>query len=85
MNTEEAARRLGVPAHHVTALDVHPAGHIATVRGVLMLVSDTVARVYVPEVDDVQADVEPEPVEDKPAPAKAKPAAKRGAASGRSA
>lgn len=84
MEIHEAALRLGVPAHHVADVREHEAGTVVTVRGgQQMLVTETVARPYVAEVDDVQGDVEPETVEEKPA--KAKPAAKRGAASGRSA
>lgn len=73
MTRDEAARRLGVPAHQVTDVQPHPAGHIATVRGALMLVSETVARAYVPEVDDVQAEAEPQvPAQASPAMPKAK-------------
>lgn len=58
MTPAEAAQRIGVPAHLVTDLREHPGGHVATVHGREWLVSDTVARPYVPDVDDV----EPEPV-----------------------
>lgn len=55
----EAARRLGLPEFHIAAIDEHPAGHVVTLRdGRRMLISATVARVYVPEVDDAESDVE---------------------------
>lgn len=62
MTFDELVRRLGLPAHHVLATWKHPAGLVVTVRGGrLMLVTDTVVRPYVPEVDDVQVEAEPEP------------------------
>lgn len=54
MTRVEAAARLGVHETMVTAVDEHPAGHLVTLRsGAVMLVSPTVSRAYVPEVDDV--------------------------------
>lgn len=51
-----AAQRLGVAEHHITAIDEHPEGHVVTLRdGQRMLISATVARAYVPEVDDAPA------------------------------
>lgn len=54
MNASEAAARLGVPEHAVLAIEEHPGGHVVTLTGdgPAMLVSETTARVYVPEVDD---------------------------------
>lgn len=53
MNIAQAAHRLGVAEHLVLTVQEHPAGHLATLRsGVVMLVSETTARVYLPEVDD---------------------------------
>lgn len=60
MTVEEAARRLDVPAHQVVRVREHPAGHLVDLRGKpTMLVTATVARAYVPEVDDVQAESKP--------------------------
>lgn len=59
MTPEEAARRMGAPIHAIAAMREHPAGCVVTTRaGAELLVSDTVVRPYVPEVDDVD-DVEP--------------------------
>lgn len=53
MDHADAARRLGVAEHQVQAVDKHDAGHVVTlVDGGRWLVADSVARVYVPEVDD---------------------------------
>jgi hypothetical protein len=53
VNIAQAAHRLGVHETQIRTLEEHPAGHLATLRdGVVMLVSETTARVYVPEIDD---------------------------------
>jgi len=66
----EAARRLGVHETAVRTVDERESDCVVTLRdGTRMLVSDTVARPYVPEVDDLSDD-EPddgaEPDETKP-------------------
>lgn len=54
----QAAHRLGVHETQIRTLEEHPAGHLVTLRsGVVMLVSETTARVYLPEVDDLQPDL----------------------------
>lgn len=59
MNAVEAAARLGVHETTVTAVTEHPAGVLVSLRdGQVMLVTDQVARVYIPEVDD-PAEVKP--------------------------
>lgn len=82
MNTVEAARRLGVHETQVRSVQVHPAGFVVSLRsGPQMLISETVARVYVPEVDDAP-EVTPEPVAaEKPKKAVAKKATPGGSAS----
>lgn len=75
MTVDEAAARLGIPAHLVRAVREHPAGHLADLRdGTTMLVSPTVARAYVPAVDDDQGDA---PADETAAKAETQPA-KRG-------
>lgn len=50
----ELAARLGVHETHITSVETHPAGLLVSLlNGSVMLVSETVARPYVPEVDDV--------------------------------
>lgn len=52
MTPSEAAARLGIADHRVAEVVDHPGGCVARlVDGRLMLVSDTVARPYVPDVD----------------------------------
>lgn len=53
LSTVEAGRRIGVPAHAITAVMEHPggAGHVVTVNGELLLVSPTVVRRYIPDID----------------------------------
>lgn len=56
MTVDEVARRLDVSPARVSRVREHPAGHLAQVRDRgTMLVTDTVARRYVPEVDDEAA------------------------------
>lgn len=56
MDHATAARRLHVPDHEVVSVAEHPAGHIVTLAdGYQHLVSPTVARPYIPDVDDVPA------------------------------
>lgn len=72
MNAAEAAARLGVHETMVTGIAAHAAGDLVSLRdGSVMLVTDQVARVYVPEVDDA-----PEPKAEKKA---TKAAAKKAA------
>lgn len=53
MNAVEAAARLGVHESQVRSVEECEAGHKVLLRsGVLMLVSETTARVFVPEVDE---------------------------------
>lgn len=53
MNRDEAAQRLGVADYEVTDVREHPAGHLVDLRnGTTMLVSATVARLYIPDIDD---------------------------------
>lgn len=54
MSREDAAQRLGMSLREVTAVREHSAGHIATLNGGRpeMLISETVVRAYVPDVDD---------------------------------
>ena len=55
----EAAHRLGVHETQVRSVEECPAGHRVLLRsGVLMLVSETTARVFVPEVDEPAAGVD---------------------------
>lgn len=89
MNTIEAARRLGVGEFQVTAIrELDAGGHVVTLRsGHLMLVSQTTARAFVPEVDEpeVEQEAETAEVEEKSEPAeKPKAAKKTTAAKGRS-
>jgi hypothetical protein len=49
MSTDECARRIGLP---VQAVRTHPLGTVATTRRGEFLVTETVARPYVPDVDD---------------------------------
>ncbi len=87
MTKAQAAHRLGVAEHEVRALDDHPAGILATLRsGQVMLIAETVARVYVPEVDDAaepeapaEDAAEPKAAEAPAKPTKAAAAKKRGA------
>lgn len=73
MNAVQAAARLGVHETMVTQVREHAAGHLVSLRsGAVMLVTDQVSRVYVPEVDDLA---------DDPAPAKPKRATKKAAPS----
>lgn len=82
MTRLEAAQRLNLPEHHIASITKASAGHLVELRtGRVMLVSDTVARAYVPEVDDAQSDVEPptvEPVVEKAEPKTEDKPAKRG-------
>lgn len=49
------AARLGVRYADIRLVREHPAGHLVEMRsGLVMLVTETVARRYVPEVDDPQ-------------------------------
>ena len=79
MTPVEAARRLGVHETAVRTVEERENDCVVTLRDdTRMLISDTVARPYVPEVDDVtedEPDDDAEP-EDKPA----KPVAKKAAA-----
>lgn len=60
MTPDQAAARCGVAPREVTAAREHPAGHLADLRnGRVWLVTDTVARPYVPEVDDERPDEQP--------------------------
>lgn len=60
MTAVEAARRLGVHETQVVAVELRRADCVVTLRnGARMLVSDTTARAYVPEVDDVRAEGAP--------------------------
>lgn len=53
MTNAEAAARLGVAEHQVQAVEERDDDHVVTLAdGGRWLVSETVARVYVPEVDD---------------------------------
>lgn len=68
MTPAEAARRLSEPANQVATVTEHPAGHIATLRdGRRMLITSTVARPYVPAVDDVDAAPDSDPTDEQPA------------------
>jgi hypothetical protein len=63
VNIAEAARRLNVAESHIRTVEEHSAGHVVTLRsGVRMLVSETTARVFVPEVDDVRVEIDGENV-----------------------
>lgn len=53
MTPDEAAQRTGLGAHEIAALTEHPLGHVVATRdGGELLVTNTVVRRYVPEVDD---------------------------------
>ncbi|WP_020525842.1 hypothetical protein [Catelliglobosispora koreensis] len=53
MTKVDAAQRLGVHETAVVSVVDHSAGCVVTLRdGRVMLVSETTARAYVPEVDD---------------------------------
>lgn len=53
MTPVEAAARLGVHESQVTGVREHPLGHVVSLRkGHDMLVTATVARAYLPDVDD---------------------------------
>ncbi len=67
MTPVEAAHRLGVHETAVRTVEERENDAVVTLRdGTRMLVSDTVARAYVPEVDD---EVEPDGAElDEPKP-----------------
>jgi hypothetical protein len=69
----EAARRLGVHETAVRTVEDRDNESVATLRdGTRMLVSDTVARPYVPEIDDIAEDAdEPDSELDEPTKAKA--------------
>lgn len=52
MTPEQAAERLGTAAHHVADITEHGDGHIVTLAsGAEWLVTDTVTRPYVADVD----------------------------------
>jgi hypothetical protein len=78
----EAARRLGVHETAVRTVEDREDCSVVTLRdGTLMLVSDTVARPYVAEVDDAKPDDEHDDAkEEAPKPAARKAAAKAGKA-----
>lgn len=80
MTRLEAAQRLGLSEREVTAVREHPGGHVATLNGGRreVLIGETVARAYVPEVDDAE-EPEPgrEPAAEPEAPAPAPQAARR--------
>ncbi len=71
MTPVEAAHRLGVHETAVRTVYERESDRVVTLRdGTQMLVSDTVARAYVPEVDDIAE--EPDIAElDEPAKPKA--------------
>lgn len=53
MRHVDAAARLGVHETQVAEVVEHPAGHVVSLRsGMRMLITETVARVYLPDVDD---------------------------------
>lgn len=76
------ASRLGLGPHEVLEVREHPAGCVVELRdGPPLLVTDTVARRYVPEVDDVEPVRATEPdtsaADAKPAPRGSRPAARK--------
>lgn len=79
---DDMAARLTVRYADIRLVREHPAGHLVDLRsGLTMLVTATVARRYVPEVDDAKP--EPEPVaevEVPEAPVKAAPKLRTGKA-----
>lgn len=80
MTPDEAAGRLGLPVHEVTDVREHPAGHVVTVvGGGELLVTATVVRRYLPEVDDEPVRV----TEPDASAADAKPAPRTRKAGGR--
>lgn len=53
MTPAEAAQRTGLTVSDIAAVREHPGGHVVELRnGGPLLVSSTVVRAYVPEVDD---------------------------------
>ncbi|OHV46610.1 hypothetical protein BBK14_01820 [Parafrankia soli] len=53
MTPDEAAQRTGLAPRDITGVAEHPLGHVVTTRDSgPLLVTDTVVRRYVPEVDD---------------------------------
>lgn len=57
MTFEQVAARLGITVHQVAGIDDHPAGQLVRlVNGSRWLLTDTVARRYVPDVDDAPTD-----------------------------
>lgn len=72
MTPDEAAQRTGLTVRDIAEVTEHALGHVVATRdGGELLVTDTVVRRYVPEVDDEPVRVT-EPVdsaaEAKPAP-----------------
>lgn len=56
MTFEQAAARLGTTVHRIAGIDDHPAGSVVRLfDGSQWLVTDTVVRRYVPDVDDPPA------------------------------
>lgn len=77
MTPVEAARRLGVHETAVRTVEDRDNDSVATLRdGTRMLVSDTVARPYVPEIDDIAEDAD-QPDSELDEPTKAKTPVKR--------